>query len=920
MKRIITAILCGAFILSAFAGAAHAQPRGQYPGNYPQSYFEGQGSYVGGYGGGSGAMRTTLPGTMEHLYLGFTGVDEGLGFEGSFFTLGGLFPFYHDGFDGTWFSDDRLHVSEEGGFFGNFLIGRRQIIGETVHGFIFGYDYDRDKADVFGHEFHQLSGGLNITNDDYEFNFNGYLPISNTDYQIGSDTTPFVGNLMLIQPGYDIALSGLDGEFGFALPGMEHWAAKAFAGYYFYDPLERVSPVDGFGGARVRFEFSPHHRVSFNLQVNHDDTFDTTGFLNVNWHFFGGRHPAASSKTLQPSVRNAHIVRMHQEPIIATNPRTGLVYNVLHVNNLANPGGDGTFEAPLDNLTDAQTLSMVDDLIYVHGTGVTYSNTIQLKDRQALIGSGPGLVTVPTVEVGDFIVPSITDVNPVLGTPLGPSVFLANDNLVARNTFTGQSGIIGTGINNTSLVANTFLGNTLNGATIQNSTGVLLIQRNTFNGVGADGFNISNSTGTFNIFDNTFINNINGNGGHLLSTNGNAFVMGNRFGSSAQAPMPNGTGFRVTATAGTMNVLFSENTVVGDTVGATFQSFNVGTVLNTTVTNNNFSRTIIDALQFIASSGSTSNINIFDDSFSNNGTNGGIAIRVVATNPVAMGQASTANVTISNVNIDVGGGGAGPAAGILLSDVGNANFFANIDQLTVTDTAGLGSIGSGLAATFGNTNGVASTVTLANSMFSGVTNSAMSFSTGGLGAVQISSVVAMNNGTGITTTAASGVLDVHIDNSIFSNNTADGANVMLSGAGVHVLTVNNSAFNNNGDHGFELHATPAAPQFFGFFNNNVFLNNGGPQDFLAQVDVGGNPPLHAGTLLCLSFSQNIATSNYVLNNNADPTTMPPEMATFQFEDDGTNVPGFTAGGASGVTQVALGTCAAGAAPFRLLPP
>lgn len=917
MKRIITAILCGVLFAGILASAASAQPMG--PGG---GYYEGQGSYAGGYGGGQGAFRTTVPGNFpEHLYLGFTGVDEGLGFEGSYFTVGGLFPFYTDGWNGIWYNDDRLHLSENGGFFGNFGIGRRQLVGNTAHGLGLWYSVDDDQWDNFGHRFHEIGASLEVINPEYEIRFNGYLPISNTDFTYGTPGNPFVGNQLLIQTGVDTALAGMDGEFGVAVPGLETWAAKAFVGYYFYDPLETTSAIRGFGGARARVEFSPAERVSFNFQVNHDDTFDTTGFLTVNWHLYGARHPAVSSHTLQPIVRNAHIVRVHQDAIIATNPNTGLAYNVLHVNNTAGPGGDGTIDAPFRNLTEVQNASMPDDLIYVHGTGLQYTNTIALQDRQLFIGSGPGNVFIPTVEVGSFLMPSITDVNPLVGNPLGPSVFLADDNLVGRITFNGQTGISGNGINNTMLIANTFLNNTLSGAVINNSTGTFLVQGNEFNGAGVDGIRFQNSIGTFNIFNNEFFNNTI-NGANLLNTQGNAFIVGNNFGNNVQFAMPNGTGLRVTAQSGTMNVLLTQNMISANFIGAHFQSQNIGTTLNTTVTGNDIRRNNGDALQFIANTGSTSNINIFDQDFVSNGTVGGAAVRVVSTNPNA-GQASTANVMIENVVIDVGAGGIGGAAGISLSDTGNANYFAMINDLTIDDPISQGSTGAGLNATFGNTNGTASLVTVTNSIFRNVTGAGLNFAAGGgLGGVQITNVLATGNGTGISSSATAGILDLHIDNSQFLNNTGDGMNVAMSGTGVHLLTVNNSAFNNNGDMGFEMHATPTASQFFGFFFNNAFQGNGGAQDFLGQIDVGGNPPLHAGTLVCMSFSQNVASSNYVLNNNANPATMPPEVATFLFEQDGTNVPGFTVGGANGLVPagVPFGTCAVAAAPFRILPP
>ena len=48
-----------------------------------------------------------------------TNIGDGLGYEGSYFTLGGKTHLADDFLDGRWLLETQGHVSENGGFFGN---------------------------------------------------------------------------------------------------------------------------------------------------------------------------------------------------------------------------------------------------------------------------------------------------------------------------------------------------------------------------------------------------------------------------------------------------------------------------------------------------------------------------------------------------------------------------------------------------------------------------------------------------------------------------------------------------------------------------------------------------------------------------------------------------------------------------------
>ena len=48
----------------------------------------------------------SMPG-MQPFWVGYVGADRGLGFQGQYFSFGGLVPLTTDVVDGTWFLDGR---------------------------------------------------------------------------------------------------------------------------------------------------------------------------------------------------------------------------------------------------------------------------------------------------------------------------------------------------------------------------------------------------------------------------------------------------------------------------------------------------------------------------------------------------------------------------------------------------------------------------------------------------------------------------------------------------------------------------------------------------------------------------------------------------------------------------------------------
>ena len=424
-----------------------------------------------------------------------TGADKGLGYEGMFFTVGGLFPYAHDDLGGMWFVEGRAHVSENGNFFSNLGWGRRQYINPDVSaGVSVWYDYDGDKALQFGHEFHQIGLSGDISSSWWAARINGYIPVDRKGYA----TQGFMQNFVLAVNGIDTAMDGIDGEFSVRVPlfGGRRDGVVSFGGYAYSSDL-----IDSFSGVSSRLELPSLSRAAtLQLQMNYDERFDLTGFVSLIYHFGGSAARCATpveydesmpqGAPLQRTQRNAHIVRFHQDPVLAINPDTNGTWRVFHVDNTAAPGGNGTFERPFDTLAEAnQAANAQYDIVFVRdgdGTANGYNTNFSMLANQQLLGDGVshfiqtqnGLLQLSNDKDG---------ITPIITNTSGAAVTIANGVTVSGFRINGaQTGIAANG----------------------NLTGEAKLERIAING-GTTGLNLQNVSGTINA-SNFLINNTSG--------------------------------------------------------------------------------------------------------------------------------------------------------------------------------------------------------------------------------------------------------------------------------------------------------------------------------------------------------------------------------------------------------------------------
>lgn len=464
-------------------------------------------------------------GTPGRLWFEANAADEGLGFRGSYLTIGAKTRLFEDRLDGRWLFEGQFNHSleDDGGAFANIGIERVFSIDAAGADIAMGfwYDYDGDEMGNFSHEFHQVGVSGSIKTRKWDLIGNGYFPTGVTDYLVGElngQGTPFTGNNIALVPGVDSALKGFDVTLRMR-PKQLAFANGTFdlGGYHYNSDL-----IDAFGGGRVRLGFQAFKGMMVNLEVNHDERFDTTGVLGVGWVFGAnasgyGHEYSGIGRDLEQTVRNDHIVRFQQDFELAIDPLTGAPYNVVHVDNTADATIQlGTAELPFADLITAQNLSGEGDIIFVHtgdGTDRNYDRGIALQDNQRLFGESNGL-TIPVQ--GGVLFPIVTDplaTPPTISNNGGFAVVqLADNNEVAGLNIDGAGarfGIWGEGTSG-NIHDNTIFDANEDGVRLAGVDGNWSFARNTVRDNGSHGvfvFDALDTTSEFNFEENVMTGN-----------------------------------------------------------------------------------------------------------------------------------------------------------------------------------------------------------------------------------------------------------------------------------------------------------------------------------------------------------------------------------------------------------------------------
>jgi hypothetical protein len=468
------------------------------------------------------------------FYYGINAADRGLGYRGSYMTAGGFIPVAEDDLGGLWSTDLRGHLSNYGGFFSNVGAVRKQFIGGTLLGVGVYWDYDGDQNQYSptpiigtpysfagGQSYNQVGVSGEWLTDWGNLRSNGYIPVGTTAQLTG----PFVGNVVLCQNGVNAALGGADLEVGAYIPGLSDWAGMVSVGGYAlgntqYSFQDGTAAVPWFGGVYTRLDMTFIKNWDFSLQANNDSFFDWTGFARLTYRMGGSRRRNVPDQVEQPMMRNEHIVRAYQRPVVATNPNNldaagnPLPWRVFHVDNSATGVGNGTAESPFTTLQPAELAATVQyDIVYVHVgnsattpyitpvAGYTFQN-----QNQYLIGEGSTLsLLTATCGAEQLFTSNNPGLYPVLTNPVGAAIAVdRNGSVVSHFLITGSPIGISDGAGLAALGAATISDVIIAGGAGIPQRGVLISN--------------AGSTGTFN-FDRLQLTNLN-NDGILLATAG----------------------------------------------------------------------------------------------------------------------------------------------------------------------------------------------------------------------------------------------------------------------------------------------------------------------------------------------------------------------------------------------------------------
>jgi len=419
--------------------------------------------------------------------------DNGLGYSGSFATLGGKSRLWQDDLDGRWVGEANINVGlDTGGVFYNLGLERHYSI-EAANADVFmgfWFDGDHDEQGNFGHTFYQAAVNGGIKSQMFDLIGNGYFPVGTTDYSLGDPTgvNCFLGNNIVLQHGIDSALQGFDATLVYrpALFAM-YGGDFRLGGYQYSSDL-----VENFSGVRLGTSFRAINSMVLSGEVTYDDRFDTTGVIQLGWTY-GGRGGnqdySTTGNDLNKSRRQAHVSRFQQDLILAINPTTGLAYNVVHVDNSVAAGGTGTFESRLNRLKDAEVASSTDDIIFVHNGDNTTMNQDQgivLQDRQQLLGDG--VRHVIQTQFGGFVLCNDIDgQRATITNNNGPAVTLADGNVVRGLIIDGN------GVNLTAGISGQGGINPLRGG---------LIENNIIRGATGSGIDLDLIAGDWSFIDN----------------------------------------------------------------------------------------------------------------------------------------------------------------------------------------------------------------------------------------------------------------------------------------------------------------------------------------------------------------------------------------------------------------------------------
>jgi hypothetical protein len=756
----------------------------------------------------SGAVYAGSGTSCEH-YAGHASVEGKWGSERSITETSAFVPMACRE-DRLLYGDVRLKADNRGNREGNVGVGIRALKEKGVAG---GYVYlDRRRSGATEKLFTQTTLGAEWLAEEWEVRGNAYVPLSGKK-QMGTSGGEALSDPYLAGSGIyvDVAgqnaviekpLWGADAEMGLKMPGKDFWL---HAGAFAFD----ASEAEGLAGGRLRATYKVTENIALTAEGQYDNVRGRQGWLGVRYTVpFGGpktKHTGLKNRMTADPVRDVDIVTAaveqevtpaHTAPV--ENTSTQAAQRVLHVDNSAGGGGDGTLENPFNTLAAAQAILQDFDVLYINrGNGTTAGMNAGLSVAQnnvQVIGSGTAFV----YDAGRFYAPVEDNFNGTVLAAAGAAPVITNaggDGIAITGADAWVGGVTVNGATGHGIYALSAAGTDLGDITVSDVT----VTNNGGTGVRIETANAGSSFDSASVMDVTATGNTN-RGVYALIQSGSSvetLELDDITSQNNNGVTAGGVVVSVTGASSRLETTRISNAVISSNVtgGVLVQAANSGLIDTITV-----------------------------DGVSATG-NAGVGVYLLGTSSGLVNSASLSDVTAS----------------------GNANTGINV---TLTSGADLGSLDIDDATVSGNTtasgrgiyvevNGAGSTLTTAN----------------------ISNVAASSNGaSGLFVTSASNGLVSTLNVSNVSSNQDDSRGIYLlaqTGGDIGTITADNLTATNIGGaagRGMEIIANGAGSVITSSTVTNSTFNTNASIGFLYQA-------INSGVFTAAAINNSSAAAN-----------------------------------------------------------
>jgi hypothetical protein len=686
------------------------------------------------------------------------------------------------------YGDVRLKADNRGNREGNVGLGVRALKENGVAG---GYVYlDRRRSGATEKLFTQTTLGAEWLAEDWEVRSNAYVPLSGKK-QMGTSGGEALSDPYLAGSGIyvDVAgqnaivekpLWGVDAEAGLKLPGKNFWV---HAGGFAFD----ASEAQRLAGGRLRATYNVTDNIALTAEGQYDSVRGRQGWLGVRLSVpFGGpkiKPEGLKRRMTADPVRDVDIVTAAVEEEVAPaysapveNTGTGVAQRVLHVDNSAGGGGDGTIENPFNTLAAAQAAMQDHDVIYINrGTGTTAGMNAGLavaRNNVWVIGSGTDFV----YDAGRFYAPVEENLSGTVLVAGGLAPVITNagvngDGISVTGADTYIGGVTVNAAARHGIYALSSAGTNLGGITVQDVT----VTGNTQNGILIESGNAGSSFNTASIRNVTATGNT-GAGIYTLAQGAGAL---------------NTVNFQDNITSNNTSHGISLQTLTGGDIG----DVTLGDITSQNNTGANIRGLMIES----DGAGSTISSIAIEDSVFNSNTDMGIYALVE--NAGFLGTL-TGSVLETSAN-------AGRGIYVLAQSGGDVDNI-NLDDILAQNNTGIN--GRGIHVTASGAGSVIASASVMNSTISGNASQGILASTTSGGALNNftleDTTVSASTERGVYISAAAGstIGTVDIDGLTSQNHTSGvgrGLEISTVGAGAVIDTVNveNSSFTGNAAQG-----------------------------------------------------------------------------------------------------------------------